>query len=175
MFQINDTVSYSTQGVCVIKEIKQMNLSGKTENYYVLKPIYSSNSTIYVPIANENLTAKMRRILSRDEIKELIKAMPDEETVWIENDAERKEKYQQIISSSDHKKLVGLIKTLYLEQSRRSKEGKRLRQSDEQLFKRAEAMLYGEFALVLDISPDQVIPFLHNEIGIESLQSKKAE
>lgn len=175
MFQVNDTVSYGTQGVCTVKEIKKMNLSGRQEDYYVLKPVYQTHSTIYVPVANEVLVAKMRRVLSREEIGELIRVMPDEDTIWIENDAERKEKYQQILSSGNRQKLVQLIKTLYLEQSKRASAGKRLRQSDEQLFKRAENLLYSEFALVLDIRPEQVVPFLHEQIGIDALTNKKAE
>lgn len=175
MFQINDTVSYGTQGVCTVSGIKKMNLSGKQEDYYILKPIYQTHSTIYVPVSNEALVAKMRRVISREEIQELIRIMPDEDTIWIENDAERKEKYQQIISSGNRQKLVQLIKTLYLEQSKRQNAGKRLRQSDEQLFKRAENLLYSEFALVLDIKPEQVVPFLHEQIGIDALTNKKAE
>ena len=175
MFQINDTVSYGTQGVCTVSAIQKINLSGKTEEYYILKPIYQTHSTIYVPVANEALVAKMRRILSREEISELIRIMPDEDTIWIENDTERKEKYQQIISSGNRQKIVQLIKTLYLEQSKRMAAGKRLRQSDEQLFKRAENLLYSEFALVLDIKPEQVVPFLHEQIGIDALTNKKAK
>ena len=172
MFQINDTVSYGTQGVCTVTGIEKMNLAGKTEEYYVLKPVYQTHSTIYVPLSNDALVEKMRRVLSREETEELIRTIPDEETIWIDDELERKEKYNQIINSGDRKKIAGLIKTLYFEQTRRQSSGKRLRQSDEQLFKRAENLLYSELALVLDIKPDQVVPFLNEQIGIDDLYKK---
>ena len=172
MFQINDTVSYGTQGVCTITKIEKMNLLGKAEEYFVLEPIFQSGSKIYVPLSNPALLEKMRRVLSRQEIEELIKVMPDDETIWIKNDAERKEKFGQIISSGESKKIAQIIKTLYLEQCERQKNGKRLRQSDEALLNRAETILYNEFALVLNIKPEQVVPFLHEQIGIDTLNKK---
>lgn len=170
MFQVNDTVSYSTQGVCKIVAIEKLKLTGKLEGYYVLKPIYQEGSKIYVPVSNERLTSKMRRVLSREEITELIKIMPDSEAAWISNDAERHEKYQAILSSGDRHQIAALIKTLYLKQNEKKQSGKRLRQSDEQILKRAQSILYEEFALVLNIKPEQVIPFLHEQIGIEALE-----
>lgn len=173
MFQINDTVSYGTQGVCTVIGIEKLALYSSPEEYYILQPVYQTGSKIYVPVGNKTLTDKMRRILSKDEIRELIRVMPDGDTIWIENDAERKEKYQQIIASGDRRKIAQLIKTLYLQQSERQKNGKRLRQSDEILFKRAETLLYNEFALVLDIKHDQVVPFLHEQIGFEAVDRKQ--
>ena len=76
MFQVNDTVSYGTHGVCQITEIGEKNLTGKSMEYYILKPVYNENSTLYVPVHSENLTGKMRRILSVQEIREMIRQMP---------------------------------------------------------------------------------------------------
>lgn len=169
MFRVGDTVSYSTQGVCRIIAIERLKLTDKSEEYYVLKPIYQEASKIYIPINNDKLTAKMRRVLSKAEIIELIKVMPDSEAAWIDNDIERKEKYSEILSSGDRRRIAALIKALYLKQNERRNSGKRLRQSDEAILSRAQALLYDEFALVLDIKPDQVVPFLNEQIGIDTL------
>lgn len=173
MFQVNDTILYGTQGVCRISEICDKDFGAGKAAYYVLHPVYQSNSTIFVPVDNEKLTERMRRIMSLDEIKELIKAIPDEETYWIDDDAERRRRYQEMISSGDRRLLVQLIKTLYLEQERRKKDGKKLHQSDEQLLGRAETLLYNELALVLDIKPEQVVPFLNEQIELEEIKIKK--
>ena len=73
--------------------------------YYVLKPIYNDTSTIYVPVHNEKLTGKMRRILSAEEIYRLIRSMPDVDSEWVENEAERKETYKEILHPATVKQL----------------------------------------------------------------------
>ena len=97
MFQTGDTILYGTHGVCTIQSIEEMNFSGTKQEYYILSPVYNKASTVYVPVHNEKLTAKMNRILSADEIYELIRSMPDEKTIWIENETARKERFQQIV------------------------------------------------------------------------------
>ena len=173
MFSVNDTVSYGTHGVCKIIGVKKLKLVKETEEYYILKHLYKDVSKIYVPIKNEALTSKMRRVLSKDEINELIRVMPDNEIIWIENDNERREKYQEILESGNRKEIAALIKTLYQRKNEYKDRKRRLRQSDELILTRAQALLYDEFALVLNIKPEQVIPFLRRKIEIETL--KKTE
>lgn len=85
MFNVNDTILYGTHGICKISDITEQNFNGSTKKYYILQPLHNVSSTIYVPMDNEKLLAKIRRILSEEELYELIKAMPDKETTWIEN------------------------------------------------------------------------------------------
>lgn len=171
MFQINDTVIYGTQGACKISEIMQKKFAGKPMKYYVLKPIYDENSTVYIPVDNQGLVNKMRRLLSAREIHEIIQAMPDEECVWIENEHERKQAYKDIISRGDRLELVKLIKTLYFHQQAQQAKGRKLHMADERYFKEAEKLLYSEFALVLNIEPEQVVPFIANQIEVEGKPS----
>ena len=173
MFKVNDTILYGTQGVCRITEICDKDMGAGLQPYYVLAPVYQNNAKIFVPVGNEVLAARMRRIISPEEINDLIRAIPDEETVWINDDITRRQKYQEMISSGDRLKLVSLIKTLYLEQEKRKEQGKKLHQADEQIFRRAETLLYNELALVLDIKPEQVVPFLNEQIAVEELKPKK--
>ena len=116
MFQVNDTILYGADGVCVIREIAKRTFSGRTQEYYVLEPIYGNQSTIYVPTHSEKLLAKMRRVLSAEEIYEMIRGMPGDELLWIEDENERKHAYGEIIRSGNRKAMIRLIKTLYLRQ-----------------------------------------------------------
>lgn len=164
MFKAGEAVIYGTQGVCKITEITEKDIGGKVRNYYCLKPLYQSNNTVFVPTDNKKLTDKMKRILSADETKELICAIPDEKTVWIEDDAKRNEKYREILSSGDRYAIIRVIKTLYQKRAERQKCGRRLHHNDEAILADAENILHGELASVLNIPPEQVIPFLTNEI-----------
>ena len=164
MYQIDDTVLYGTHGVCKITEITEQSFGGIAKKYYILKPIHNSGSTVYVPIENEILTSKMRRVLSVEEIHSLIRNMPSEKSLWIENEPERKECYKKIIAKGDRQELIQIIKALYLHQQEQSAKGKKLHAADERYFKEAEKLLYDEFAMVLNIKPSQVLPFIMEQV-----------
>ena len=52
MFQINDTVAYSTNVVCKIENITMKEFMGTTKEYYVLKPVNDNAATLDVPVYN---------------------------------------------------------------------------------------------------------------------------
>ena len=166
MIQINDTILYGSEGVCTVTDIVEQNFGGKSARYYVLKPVYNNTSTIYVPVDNEALTAKMRQVLSAAEIYELIRAIPNESSMWIEDEAERKEIYREILQRGDRMEMLRMIKALYDHREVQRTKGKHLHTADEHFFKEAEKILYNEFALVLQIRPDQVVPFILQQVEL---------
>lgn len=152
MFQVNDVIIYGAQGVCEITGTEEKSVSGVKKNYFVLKPVNDKGSTIFVPTDNELVLKKMRRLLTKDEIHQLIDSMPKENAVWVENENERKELYKNILANGDHLELIKMIKAIYAHKKEREAEGKRLHMSDERFFKDAEQILYNEFQYVLDIN-----------------------
>ena len=164
MFQVNDTVSYGTHGVCQITEIGEKNLTGKSMEYYILKPVYNENSTLYVPVHSENLTGKMRRILSVREIREMIRQMPYHQEDWIDNENLRKTRYRELLTDGNRTELLKMLRTLYLHQQEQISKGKKLHNTDERFFREAEKLLFDEIALVLHIKPSQVLPFILEQI-----------
>lgn len=165
-FGVGDTVLYGTQGVCRIERTEKQRVRGNDIEYYVLCPVYNENSTVFVPMQNDALVSKMRSILSAEDIYEMIRSMPEEDTIWIDDENQRKLSYQQLINEGDRKKLVQLIKTLYLHKLSQEKKGRKLHQSDETMLKQAEKLLYDEFALVLNIQPEEVLPFIMEQVEI---------
>lgn len=164
MFKVNDTVIYSPCGVCRIEEIALRDFSGEELEYYVLRPVSEAKNTFYVPVSNENLTSQMRKILSRKEIDELIRIMPDENSIWIEDESIRREEYRKILRSGDRHELVKLIKTLWIHQKNCRERKKKLHIADENFLRSAENMLYDEFAYVLGITKDEVLPYIRQHI-----------
>ncbi|MDD4296478.1 MAG: CarD family transcriptional regulator [Ruminiclostridium sp.] len=164
MFSIGDSIIYGSYGVCKIVGIKDMKVGEEVSSYYVLEPVFENNLTFYLPIGNEVIKEKMYHTLTTEEIYALIKAMPDEDTIWIENDNERREKYKQILAGNDHTALVKLIKTLHQRQQELKENGKKLYISDERFLKDAEKVLYDEFAHVLDIKQEEVLPLIFEQI-----------
>ena len=166
-FEIGNTVTYSIHGVCVIEDIEKKDFMGSPAEYYVLKPVGDARSTVYVPCENGILTEKIKKVLSVSEIHELIKMMPNENDIWIDNPHERKKKYAEILSSGDRRALISLIKTLYERREKQKETGKKLHISDESFLRDAEKLLYEEFAHVLNIKKDQVLPFICSQIEVQ--------
>lgn len=166
MHSRNDLVLYGTEGLCRITDITVRDLYGENVEYYVLKPMENGNSTIFVPTGNEALTARMRRILSAEEIYALIRTMDGEETEWIENENVRKQQYREILSEGDRRSIMKMIKAVSLHGEERKRMGKKLHQCDERFLKDAEKILYEEFAYVLNIEKDQVLPFIMEQISV---------
>ena len=165
MFKENDIVIYGSQGVCRVGTPVKKTIKGKAQEYYVLYPISADSSAIFIPVNNTELLNKIRDMLSLEEIKELIKALPKTEYEWIDDDALRRKKFKEAISSGDRKAVASVIKSIYNEQQRRKAEKKKLAVSDEILLKQAEDLLYGELALVLNIKPEEVVSFLEKELS----------
>lgn len=67
--------------------------------YYVLKPVCSDSSTLFVPTQNEMLVSRMRVVLSSDEIKDILSQKTDNE-IWIDNKAERCEKSRRLFRAA---------------------------------------------------------------------------
>lgn len=169
VFSKNDYIIYGTTGVCKIVDIIKKKFGTNNEReYYVLKPTYDINSTIYAPTYSDAIS--IRKIMTVSEVYELIKTMPDNETIWIEDINLRKQKYTDILKNANKKELVKLIKTLYLQKQQKKEEGKKLYVGDEKIMSEAERLLHEEFALVLKIKIEEVLPFILGEIEPQEIK-----
>ncbi len=157
MFEVSDVVSYGTNGVCTVTEITTKKIDKTSIEYYVLSPQGTTSAKVFVPVKNEKLVAKMRAILTKDEINELLDNMPKEEGEWIANKNIRFETFKNIISEGKSSELLKLIRTLKLHEKQQFKRGKRLHVSDERFLKEAERMVLGEFAFVLNETTDDIL------------------
>lgn len=156
MFCVGQKVLYGANGVCTIDEITVKHVGKVSMEYYVLKPVGSSTSTLFVPTANAALVGKIREVLTVEQINAVLNDLPANET-WIDNKLERTEHFKEIIARADSRELVQLIRTIRAHEKEQTDRGKRLHLSDERLLKEAEKMIGGEFSLVLQISPEEVM------------------
>ena len=85
MYQIGELVQYGISGVCKVEEIVQ-DVPGlkKDTEYYLLVPVSKKEEKIYTPV--ESGKVKMRRILSSEEVKELMGKASDIEKLTIVNE-----------------------------------------------------------------------------------------
>ncbi|MEQ8174125.1 MAG: CarD family transcriptional regulator [Syntrophomonadaceae bacterium] len=162
MFKINDYVVYGLMGICRIVDIgkDEYNIGDETE-YYVLHPLNSKNMTIRVPVNNPKT---MRATVTKNEVLSLIATMPQKETIWIDNEMQRANTYKTALKTGKPEEYIKIIKTLYLEKKARSLKGKKLTNTDEDMLKTAEKHLHEEFALALNISTSEVVPYILEHI-----------
>ena len=164
MFENGSLVVYGVSGVCRVESRQHMDFGTGSKEYYILVPISSDSSKIYVPVANDQLVAKMKRVMSAEEIKSLIKKLPEMEEIWDDDSSARKEKIKAILDSGDRVMQIRLIRTLYNKKVEREKNGKKLWAFEEYAMNSAEKNLYEEFAVVLGIRPDQVVRYIAGEL-----------
>jgi len=164
MFKINDMVVYGTQGVCKIIGAETKDFMGEKKEFMVLKPVVNEKSTIYVPMDNEKVLAKIRKTLSRAETDALIDSMPQKEPNWIEDDAQRKETYRAILNKGERGEIIGMMKAIFARKQEREASGKRLHISDERFLKEAEQLLHGELQYVLELNESQLIGYISQRI-----------
>ncbi len=166
-FQKDDCVVYKSAGVCRVISVEPQNMDGENEIlYYKLKPLSDANSTYYIPVSAG--AEKLRRLLTKEEVLELIDTMPkseDEIEVWSENRRERREMYTQILKGDDQKALVQMISALYFRKQSSEAQGRRFSSMDESAMKNAENLMLQEFGTVLEMSPDDVRKFIDQRIN----------
>ncbi len=160
MFKVGDYVVYK-RDVCQIHDMKTFN----NKDYYVMHPIDDDTLTINVPI--DNPFGHLRATLSKEEATSLIDKMGDIKVIetmdrMIEN------QYKTLLHSGSLEDLVCIIKTSYLRNDERKKNGKKIGEVDDNYFKLAEKILYNELSISLGISYDDTKKYV-----VESVKKSK--
>lgn len=170
LYRQNDYVKYGVNGVCLISDVQIVNspVSNTEDEYYVLKPVSSPTSKIYVPSGNEILMSKMRRLLSKEEIDRIIVSTEKDDLHWIDDRKERAAAFYEILKRCDQKELFRLVKCIYLQQAELNKIGKKLSSSDESIMKQAEELISNELEFVLQIPASKVGEYIRRLLRISA-------
>ena len=163
--KIGDVIIYGSYGICKVTGLQDMCMDEKIRPYYVLKPVYNTAATLYVSAISDRRKTEIRRILSADEIFSLVKKISDKDYIWNNDNHKRKELYSQILADGNRSELVKMIKTLrwYKQELKNTNKNRKLQNSDEDFLKGAEKTLCEEFAYVLNIKREEVIPFIYEQ------------
>lgn len=160
MYQVGDVVSYGTEGVCRIAALAERTVGGQARQYYQLEPQRSHSSTVLVPVENAALLDKMRPVMTADQCRALLRALPEALLEWCEDEQQRRAHYRQVFGGGDAFALARLARGLYRRRQALTARGRRLRQADEAAWRDAERLLGDELSFVLGQEPDEVIRLL---------------
>lgn len=147
-YNTGDTVVYGSS-VCNISGIKEMRFGTDIKQYYILKPIFEPQSTVYHPVDGDS--SKLRPPISADEARRIVSApsMPD----WESDDRLRREEFLRVLHSGSCAEVVSMIKLI----CRRKREVKKLRAADERSLSDGKGLVAGELAYALGITKDEAI------------------
>lgn len=164
-FQPEDLVSYGTFGVCKILCEEYCNFDEEhEENYWKLRPLDNNRSVYYVPVRTAQ--SKLRRLLTKEEIYDIIDDMADAGVIkWSNDSRERKGVFRDILQSNDYRQIFVMMHTIHLQQEKRRSAGRKLAAVDEGALHAAETRVYQEFGIVLHLEPSKVHEFIIERIS----------
>lgn len=156
MFQIGEQVVYGIHGICTIRDLEERIVDRKTIKYFVLEPMEQSAAKYYIPSENPAALAKLRHIISRDDLDKLLSSDEIRENCWITDESRRKLRYKELINSCDRVALLQMINALHVHKQEQAAMGRKFHLCDENFLRDAEKLLNAEFSLVLGIPSDEV-------------------
>ncbi len=157
--QIGDCVHYGSHGVCRVCGRESKEFGRSKREYFALRPTDNENILLYLPVDAEPVKVKVRRLLSRQEIMDLVHDEPQAPAAWITDSRLRREAWTKVLRSGDTAELIGMVRSLHAHEQELP-EGKQLPMSDQEMMHVAERQLYSEFSFVLKIQEEQVLPFI---------------
>ena len=160
MFSVGDYVVCGNKGACKVQQITTLDITGANagEEYYILKPVYSPGSTVYVPV--EPTGNSLRPVLSRKEAEKLIRDLAKIPELTVANEKLLEQEYKGCIRSNDARDLVKLLKTLYSRRQKREAAGRKETALDAKYLRMAGDYLFGELAISLEMPKNEVEKYL---------------
>lgn len=156
MYQLGDRIVYGIHGVCDIIDLQIRTVDRKKVEYFVLSPVDQPETHFFVPTQNPSALAKLRPVLSREQIICLLQEKYAEDPSWIIDENRRKLRYRELNGSSDVRELVSMVRNLHLHRARQLEMGKKFHMCDDKFLRDCEKVLSAEFAMVLNVPVDEI-------------------
>ena len=158
MYQIGDLVVYGSIGVCRVEGYSCPDPSS-SKQFYCLAPLYQSGM-IYTPVDPGKIP--LRPAMTAEDAAALLDQIP---SIHAEIYKERTlqllaQKYQSILQSGDSLQLLTLTMSVYQKRQQAESQNRRLGMVDERFGKQAERLLFGELAVALDMSIDEIPAYI---------------
>lgn len=158
MYKINDVIVYK-RDLCKIIDIKKNHLTNLDS--YIMVSISDNSLKIEVPV--DNNLPYIRTAISKDEANNLIKKIPNIETLQLDSKNLDNE-YRLLYNSLSLEDLVIIIKTTYVRNDERIKANKRISEKDSIFFEKAEKSLYNELSVSFGMTYEETREYVINEI-----------
>lgn len=164
-YALGEYVTYRKAGICQIVDITVKNFVGQGKSeYYVLSSVYDSNTTVFVPV-DSALENEMKKMLTVDEIHNIIDSSKNVEDMWVDNCRERAAIFDEIVNSGDKVKMLWLIKKVSDFKTQVEEQKKKMKAYDTRYLVMAENIISSDFAFALNIPKKQVMEYVRNYLN----------
>ena len=164
MFQIGERVVYGFHGVCKVMDLEERVVDRKKVVYMVLEPMGQGSARFYIPTHNAVAMTKIKRILSREELEDLLQSDAVRNGSWIAEENLRKQMYRELISKGERENLMQMVRCIYLYKAEQAAAGKRCHLCDDNFLRDAERLLTSEIAMILELDPEQAKQYLRSRL-----------
>ena len=164
MYRVGDQVIYGIHGVCRIIDEDCRTVDRKQMNYLVLEPEGQPGSRYLVPTHNAAAMAKLRKILTSEEMEALILSDTVRDADWIRDDNQRKQIYRDLVSGGDRVSIMRMVHLLYTHKAEQSAAGRKVHQCDDNFLRDAEKLLSGEIAIAMGMTHDEARTYLREKL-----------
>ncbi|MBQ6831984.1 MAG: hypothetical protein IJO28_05050 [Oscillospiraceae bacterium] len=165
LYQVGEKVVYGIHGVCVIVDLEIKTLDRQKVQYYVLEPVDQPGARYYIPTQKPAAVAKLSPVLSREALNNMLANRTIPEGTWISDENQRKQKYRELISSTDRAAILAMVRALHIHKDQQAALGKKFHLCDEGFLRDAEKLLCSEFSMVLGISPQEIADYIKGASG----------
>ena len=163
MFNVGDTIIYSTHSLCKIDEISEQNYGNTTRSYYVLHPLENSKLSITIPVDSKQVI--MQKVMEKEEANEIMDSFLMPGVEWIENVRQRTKEYKRLINTGDRKEIAKVVITLMEKKLEAKKEKKKIHDHDRVLLENIQNIMYRELAVSLDTSYEEIAEKIRHMIS----------
>ena len=164
MYQAGDKVVYGMHGVCVVADLEQRVVDHKEVTYLVLEPIGQPGARFLVPSHNPAAMSKVKAMLTREELEQLLSSDAIHQDAWIKDESRRKQVYRELIGSGSREKLLQMVCSLYRCRNALRSAGKKFHMCDENFLRDAEKLLASELSVTLELSTQEAIQYLRKAL-----------
>jgi CarD family transcriptional regulator len=164
MYHGGEYVVYGVHGVCRVIGTEKQLVNRKRTEYLVLEPLVQQESRFYLPTQNPAAMAKLKTVLSRDELHQLMDSDEIRKDCWIQEENLRKQRYRDLIGSGERTALMRMVSSLYRYKDEQTAAGRKFHQCDDNFLRDAEKLLCSEISLVLELEPEQAREYLRNHL-----------
>lgn len=162
MFEIGQQVVYGIHGVCSVTGTEREKSAGGQTEYLVLEPLNQIGSRFLVPTHNAAAMARLKTVLTRTELEQLLQSEEVRTSAWIADEGQRRQHYRELINSGDRVRLMTMVHTLYRHKANQTAAGRKVHLCDENFLRDAEKLLASEVSVAMDMESDEAKRYIRS-------------
>ena len=164
MYQVGEFVVYGVHGVCRILGTEKQLVDRKRSEFLVLEPIAQLGSKFYLPVQNPTALAKLKAVLTEEELKQLLQSATVHQDCWIPEENRRKVAYRDLLNSADRTGILCMLHVVYRYREEQAIAGRKFHQCDDNFLRDAEKFFSSEISHIMGLPLMEARDYLRSQL-----------